>query len=532
MRQNSDTMEQAALPCGQRTPMSAPTPPRLSCLNRQLCFLIKHAFTKGYPLNIQNLKIGTRLVCGFGLLLAMLVGIALLGLSRMAQMQEHMEDIARVNDVQSSIASEMRSTVTDRMIALRNIVLLNTPQEQEPEVARVEKQAGIYAAAVSKMNRMLSGHAEKSGDEQQLLARIDQANVAAAPIILKIIKLGQANQNAEATTALLKELRPIQKVWTGALGELVDLQAQQNEAAVLDAEGAYAHAKAAMLILSAVAIVCGCAIAWFITRGITTPINEAVKIAQTVAAGNLTSRVEVRSTDETGQLLQALKGMNDHLLHIVSQVRSGTESITTASTEIATGNLDLSTRTEEQASTLEETASSMEELTSTVRQNAENAQQANTLALSAANVAGRGRAVVTNAIEKMEAIGQSSRKITDIIGVIDGIAFQTNILALNAAVEAARAGEQGRGFAVVASEVRNLAQRSAAAAKEIKLLITDSVESVGAGTKLVDEAGETMSELVSSIQHVTDLMSEISAASREQSVGIEQVIQALSLIHI
>jgi methyl-accepting chemotaxis protein len=262
-------------------------------------------------------------------------------------------------------------------------------------------------------------------------------------------------------------------------------------------------------------------------RAITHPLNTAVKLARAVAAGDLTQRIEVRSTNEIGQLMQALKDMNESLARIVDQVRTGTDSVATASDQISSGNLDLSSRTEEQASSLEETASSMEELTGTVRQNAENARQANQLVVSTAEIAAKGGTVVNEVVETMTSIKESSKKIADIIGVIDGIAFQTNILALNAAVEAARAGEQGRGFAVVASEVRSLAQRSAGAAKEIKTLIEDSVGKVETGGRLVDEAGKTMDEIVTSVKRVTDIMSEIAAASHEQSAGIEQVNQAV-----
>ena len=268
-------------------------------------------------------------------------------------------------------------------------------------------------------------------------------------------------------------------------------------------------------------------IGFWLIRAITRPLNEAVRIAESVAAGDLSQRIDVRSQDETGHLMQAMQDMNSSLVNIVSQVRTGTEAIAVASREIASGNADLSNRTESQASSLEETASSMEQLTSTVKQNAENARQANQLVSSTADVAVKGGQVVGQVVDTMASIKDSSRKIADIIGVIDGIAFQTNILALNAAVEAARAGEQGRGFAVVASEVRNLAQRSAGAAKEIKALIEDSVGKVDAGSKLVDEAGKTMGEIVASVKHVTDIMSEIAAASQEQSAGIEQVNQAV-----
>ncbi len=264
-----------------------------------------------------------------------------------------------------------------------------------------------------------------------------------------------------------------------------------------------------------------------IARRLIGSLEEAVQIAQTVASGDLTHRITVTSNDELGQLLQALKEMNDSLIGIVGQVRTGTDTITSASAEIAHGNMELSSRTESQASSLEETAASMEELTSTVKQNADNARQANKLAQTASEVALRGGSVVSEVVQTMGAINESSRRIVDIISVIDGIAFQTNILALNAAVEAARAGEQGRGFAVVASEVRNLAQRSAAAAKEIKELINNSVENVDMGSKLVDQAGTTMDEVVNSIRLVNDIMAEITAASQEQSLGIAQVNDAV-----
>ena len=266
----------------------------------------------------------------------------------------------------------------------------------------------------------------------------------------------------------------------------------------------------------------------WLVRAISRPLEQAVKIARGVAAGDLTQKIEVRSQDETGQLMQALKDMNDSLVKIAGDVRSGTDTIATASSQIAAGNLDLSSRTEEQASSLEETASSMGKLTSAVQQNSDNARQANQLAASAAQVAAKGGAVVAQVVDTMGSINASSRRIVDIIGVIDGIAFQTNILALNAAVEAARAGEQGRGFAVVATEVRSLAQRSAAAAKEIKTLIGDSVERVDQGAKLVDQAGATMEEIVASIRRVTDIMGEISAASQEQTSGIEHINEAIS----
>jgi len=281
----------------------------------------------------------------------------------------------------------------------------------------------------------------------------------------------------------------------------------------------------AMIILGLAA---GIVVGVWLVKSISEPLNYAVDIAQSIAGGDLTRTIDVDTDNETGQLLAALKEMNTSLVNTVSEVRIGTDTIATASSQIAAGNLDLSSRTEEQAASLEETASSMEELTSTVKQNADNARQANQMVVSASDHAVKGGQVVAQMVDTMGSIKESSRKIVDIIGVIDGIAFQTNILALNAAVEAARAGEQGRGFAVVASEVRSLAQRSAAAAKEIKGLIGDSVEKVDAGGRLVDETGEAMNQIVTAVKQVADIMSEIAAASAEQSSGIEQVNIAIT----
>ena len=303
---------------------------------------------------------------------------------------------------------------------------------------------------------------------------------------------------------------------------LVLAKKAESEANSIVASARWQAVLLAVLVAAAVA-----AIGLLVTRRLIKSLDYAIYISEKVASGDLTEKIDESSKDEFGLLLHALKTMNDSLLNIVGQVRSGTDTITAASSEIAHGNMELSSRTETQASSLEETAASMEELTSTVKQNADNARQANQLAATASEVAAKGGAVVSEVVETMGAINESSKKIVDIISVIDGIAFQTNILALNAAVEAARAGEQGRGFAVVASEVRNLAQRSAAAAKEIKELIGNSVEKVEMGSKLVDQAGSTMSEVVGSIRRVNDIMAEITAASQEQSLGIAQVNDAI-----
>ncbi|MDD2925789.1 methyl-accepting chemotaxis protein, partial [Rhodoferax sp.] len=332
----------------------------------------------------------------------------------------------------------------------------------------------------------------------------------------------------EANRLLEKAYLPAADGYIKLVGDFLAMQRQGLDAKAAEISAIESTSRNFLIGLAVLVLALGTVCAWLLTVGITGPLGNAVSVARLVADGDLTAQIQAQGHDETAQLLQALAGMKDRLSHIVGNVRQGSESVSTASTEIAQGNNNLSARTEQQASALEETAASMEELSATVRQNADNAKQANQLAQSACTVAVRGGEVVNQVVETMKGINDSSRKIADIIGVIDGIAFQTNILALNAAVEAARAGEQGRGFAVVASEVRSLAGRSAEAAKEIKSLITDSVQRVEQGSNLVDQAGVTMTEVVSSIQRVTDIMGEISAASSEQSQGVGQVSEAVT----
>jgi methyl-accepting chemotaxis protein len=477
-------------------------------------------------MKIDDVKIGTRLIAAFSMVLILLVVVAVLGVSRMAAIQRSMVDITKGNNVESALASEMRLSVDDRMIALRNIVLFDDVAQMQEQVERIRKQAQNYDAAEKKLRETFAAFGIED-DESNILADIQRHAAAAMPLIDKVEALGLVNNNADATKVLIGDLRAVQRQWQEGLAALVASEKRQNDEATAAADASYTFARDVMIAISVAAVLAGLAVAVLITRSITVPIKRAVTIAQTVADGDLSSDIEPCGTDETGMLLAALKAMNDSLKAIVGQVRAGTETMTTASHEIAAGNQDLARRTEQQASSIEETASSMEELTGTVKQNDDNARQASSLAAAASEVAGKGGAVIASVVETMEAINASSKKIVEIIGVIDGIAFQTNILALNAAVEAARAGEQGRGFAVVATEVRNLAHRSAAAAKEIKTLISDSVTKVDSGAKLVDEAGNTMAEVVDSVRRVSDIVSEITAASREQSLGIEQVNQAI-----
>jgi len=472
-------------------------------------------------MSFANMKIGARMGAGFGLVLALMLLVAAFGLIRMSQIQGNLDQVTGDHMVKIKLVGTMRDTLQTVAISVRNLVLLTDDGAMEAEAKRIQAERTLYAEASRKLAAMVTGEEEKSR-----LARIAAARAKTDPLLDKAMGVALGNPIA-ATQVLVGEARPAQEQWIKALEDMAGLQEKGSARAVADAEAAYASARVFMLFMMVLSLGLGSLAAWLITRSITTPIKHAVKLARIVSTGDLTQRIDIHSTDEVGQLMQALKDMNASLVTIVGQVRHGTETIAVASREIASGNADLSSRTESQASSLEETASSMEELTSTVKQNAENARQANQLVVSTADVAAKGGAVVGQVVDTMASIKDSSRKISDIIGVIDGIAFQTNILALNAAVEAARAGEQGRGFAVVASEVRNLAQRSAGAAKEIKSLIEDSVGKVDAGGKLVDEAGKTMDEIVTSVKRVTDIMSEIAAASQEQSAGIEQVNQAV-----
>ncbi|RXZ38720.1 HAMP domain-containing protein [Oxalobacteraceae bacterium CAVE-383] len=372
------------------------------------------------------------------------------------------------------------------------------------------------------------GKEQVSDDQDKALLAADRAALVQYDgLLAKVVALSNAGKPEEARDTLASN-----STAANAIAVAIGKHRKYNmDLGMKSAEDAATTLKDAKIFAAAIAVLIIAAIACMglmLARKIVNALNEAVTIAQTVASGDLTKQIEVKSNDETGKLLLALKDMSESLVKIVSEVRIGTDTIATASAEIASGNLDLSTRTEQQASSLEETASSMEELTGTVKQNADNARQANGLATLASEVAVKGGAVVSEVVDTMSSINTSAKKIVDIIGVIDGIAFQTNILALNAAVEAARAGEQGRGFAVVASEVRSLAQRSAAAAKEIKVLIDDSVEKVDTGSKLVEQAGATMDEVVVSVKRVNDIVAEISGASQEQSAGIEQVHRAIT----
>jgi methyl-accepting chemotaxis protein len=421
------------------------------------------------------------------------------------------------------MTTRLLNEVNDIAISLRNIMLSDDPADRARQLEKVVSSRKTSEAILADLDKVLQSEHGRGLLRQQheVYARYLKAQQ-------ELLRLVDAKDMDGARAYLAKELRPVLIEFKKVIADQIQTQKELADQDAAAAASTYADTRILMLAVGALTLLGAGALAWWISASITRPVRRALEVANAVAAGDLTTRVEVNTRDEMGQLLQALKTMNANLVKTVTTVRAGTEAIGTASGEVAAGNQDLSSRTEQQASSLEETASSMEELTSTVKQNADNARQANTLAEAASGVAARGGQVIHEVVSTMEQINEASGKITDIISVIDGIAFQTNILALNAAVEAARAGEQGRGFAVVAGEVRSLAQRSAAAAKEIKSLIDDSSEKVGTGSRLVKEAGNTMGDIVDSVRRVTDILNEITSASQEQSAGIEQINEAIT----
>ncbi|WP_082565276.1 methyl-accepting chemotaxis protein [Duganella sp. Root1480D1] len=472
---------------------------------------------------LSQLRIGPRLAAGFGIVLL----LSALGTSYA---------LYHSNDTANATRAMMDRPLAKERIVSDWYVLIYSAVARTQMIARSSdgELSNTFATAIADSAKR---GAELLKSIEGLLETDEERKIYQDAVAIRakyqdaknqVMNAKKAGDAAEGERLYREVFEPAAKAYQEKVKDLLAQQRKAIDATAASINEANARSNRLMLTLGILLLAFGGWAAWVISRSITVPLNSALGIANTVAEGDLTTHFDEQTArDEIGDLMKALRGMNDSLRRVVSQVQTGTTAIATASSEIAEGNLDLSSRTEQQASSLEETASSMEELTSTVRQNADNANQANQLAQAASDVAARGGEIVGQVVETMGSIDASSRKIVDIIGTIDGIAFQTNILALNAAVEAARAGEQGRGFAVVASEVRNLAQRSAAAAKEIKELIDNSVVQVNAGTSLVQQAGTTIGEVVNSVRRVTDIMGEITSASREQSVGIDEVNQAI-----
>jgi len=470
---------------------------------------------------MNKLNISTRLVLGFATVVAMLVFMAGMGLLK--------------------IQSTNQSTKTiyeDRVVALRQLKMVSDSYGSLMIDAANKTANGMMTAAngLAQIKAAEATSAEQwkayigtslTDEEKQGVQRTTDL-LAKAQAVVAQTKAVMESGDVEKIKAMVKPLYDIVDPLTDEVDKLVDIQIRESKAEYDRATAAYERTVVVFGVTVLLAVAGASLLAWLLIRAVTVPLNQAVALARSVANGDLTQKVVVHGNTETDQLLRALAAMQQGLVDVVNNVRQGSESVATASAQIAQGNNDLSSRTEQQAAALEETASSMEQLSATVRQNADSARSANQLALNASAVAISGGEVVAQVVETMRGINESSTKIADIISVIDGIAFQTNILALNAAVEAARAGDQGRGFAVVASEVRSLAGRSAEAAKEIKSLIGKSVERVTQGTHLVDQAGSTMTEVVTSIKRVTDIMGEISAASTEQAAGVSQVGEAVT----
>ncbi len=473
---------------------------------------------------ITNLKIGSRLATAFGALLLLIVAIAAVGFVSSDKLYKEVETIYVDRTVPLADLGQIDYLLQRNRVLVMDMLIQNDPAIVQKRVTELRKNKATMDGLWQKYMAT-----KLTPEETQLAEAFAQARqVYETEALAPAAEAAEAYDFMRAQDLYRTKISPLAPPTAQAMQALVKLQTDVAAEEYRKSEVLKQQVVIAMVGGTALALLLGIGLAVLITRSITRPINAAVKVATTVAAGDLTSQISASGKDETADLLRALKTMNDSLVKVVGEVRVASDSVATGSEEIATGTLDLSQRTEEQASNLEETAASMEELTVTVKQNADTARQASQLAQGASDAATRGGEVVGQVVTTMQDITNSSKKIADIISVIDGIAFQTNILALNAAVEAARAGEQGRGFAVVAGEVRNLAQRSAAAAKEIKDLITASVERVETGSQLVAQAGDSVSDIVTQVKRVTDLINEITSASNEQASGIAQVGDAVA----
>jgi len=471
---------------------------------------------------LSNLKIGTRLTLAFATVIALLMLILCVSVSVLNGLSETMDGVVDDRYAQIALSNKIKAAGDQGVITIGQMLLAGDPTQVKKFTDDYAVIRAVNSDNLKKFEKMLHSADTKAIFDEQTKARGEYGAV-----VRKVFDLMAAGKRDEAMAAYENDLQAPKARYYALIDKMVDLQSARMSEDVGNAKSSSNRAKIEMALASVLAVLLGAATAYFVTRSITRPIGRAIALAEAVAAGKLTFEAAVEGRDEVSRLIQALRNMVHSLNRIVSQVRVGADAISTAADEVTQGNLDLSARTEQQASALEETASAMEQLTAAVKLSADSAAVASASAVSASTIAARGGEVVSKVIDTMSSIATSSRKISDIIGVIDGIAFQTNILALNAAVEAARAGEQGRGFAVVAGEVRNLAQRSASAAREIKTLIGASVEQVDEGSKMVEHAGQTMQEVVSSIRNVSAIMSEISASSREQSTGIEQVNSAI-----
>ena len=482
-------------------------------------------------MNFDHWKVRSKLATAFGTLALLVLLVAGISLRSLGDANDRFDGYVAGAAARAALVGNIRTAVDRRAIAARNLVLVTTPEDLDIEKREVTQSDAEVRAGLAELDKMLAASNDVGDKGRALVAEIGRIEQTYGKVAADIVDLALRQKRDEAVTKMNRECRPLLATLIKATDGYAAYTSEKAQQMIRDADASYATQRAlligACLLALAAAVMAGVLISRSLTRALGAEPVELGGVAQRIASGDL-SAVRGAEAAGAGSVLSSLGAMQASLAAIVSQVRGASDSIATGSAQIATGNTDLSQRTEEQASALQQTAATMDELGSTVRNNADNARQANQLALGASTVAGQGGQVVGEVVETMRGINESSKQIVDIIGVIDGIAFQTNILALNAAVEAARAGEQGRGFAVVASEVRSLAQRSAEAARQIKGLITTSVERVDRGTTLVDQAGAAMTEIVASIKRVSDIVGEISAASAEQSTGVMQVGQSMS----
>jgi methyl-accepting chemotaxis protein len=480
---------------------------------------------------MSQFKVVTRLSVAFGALLVLLGVVSFVGLFGMSKINGTLTNIVDRSTQEMTLAQTMRSSLDQRSIAIRDMLLFEDEHELKANVEKIKREDATYEDASRALTETFASNGRISDTEQTLLTKLKADEAAAMPLMARAAQLILSNDRSSANQALLQDVRPKQIQWRGTLRELIELEKKSMHDNANEAQRSYAQLRVVTLGAAFAALIIGVVGALLITRSILKQLgaepSDAQRVAGEIAGGNLTVPVAL-ARDDNRSLMASLEAMRAQLSAIVTGIKTSADSIAVAANEMAQGNVDLSQRTEEQAASLEETASSMEELTSTVKQNTDNAKQANMLAKSASEAAAAGGQVVERVVSKMHEISASSSKVGEIITLIEGIAFQTNILALNAAVEAARAGEQGRGFAVVAGEVRTLAQRCASAAKQVKDQIGESLDHVDTGSSLAADAGRSMSELLSSVKQVTDIMGEISAASSEQSTGIEQVSLAVS----
>ena len=507
-------------------------------------------------MSLLQLKIGTRLGAGFAVLLALIVIVAALGITRMAEIQEKLNHITKINNVEIKLIADMRGSVYQRAVAVRN-VLLQTKAEAQPEIERIQKQRERFQDAEEKLKKLFL-LTETSEVEKNLLAKIHALSAATGPLVDKVLELGLANKDEEATQVLLKEVRPRQREWLDVLKELADVKDKMSEEETTQAEVDYTKARNWVVVLSTVAVILGTLIAFFITRSITQPINQAVVVAKRVADGDLTSRIEVKSSDEIGMLMQALKEMNDNLSNLIKDARKNAEEVFSASSELAASASQVAAGSQAQSEAASSMAAAVEEMTVSVTQIADHANEAHTIAKESSALATTGGNVIHGTISEMKGIAESvnessrivqelakqSEQISGIVKIIKEVAEQTNLLALNAAIEAARAGEQGRGFAVVADEVRKLAERTSLSTIEISDVIgkiqgsiNDATESLHSGVEMANQgmekarqAGDSVSQINTGSQRVVGTVNDISSALKEQSVATNEIAKSVEKV--